>query len=271
MGETGFPARDPFVVADGGHYYLYASAAKPGAGGAAELRRGADLVMWTAPEPAVRFPSGAGGRTVSGPSVHRFGGTWWMFAAVSGGAGGPDGACSVCVFVSQRPEGPFKPATAGPVAAAACGGTLHVEDGKPHLVYSVSRDGRCAIEYAPLARGFASLAGRPSKLVDPPDGFAADGPSLHRSAKSGRLYLLWTRTGPGGERCIMARSSPSGKIAGPWTGDELLVAGACGRGMAFRGLDGRLRIVFERPGAEGNPMDIRYLDDDGARLSVEGR
>ena len=82
MSESGFRIRDPFVLVDGGHYYLYES--KPWSGGrGVDVRRSADLVTWTAKEPAMVLPDSVRPTAVWAPEVHRYGGKFWMFATIT--------------------------------------------------------------------------------------------------------------------------------------------------------------------------------------------
>ena len=102
-------------------------------------------------------------------------------------------------------------------------------------------------------------------------GKITDGPFFHRSEKSGRLYLVWSNSVAGHGYCVLVRSSESGKIAGPWTKDEILFGKDGGHGMVFKGVDGKLRITFHQPNSSPDErMRLFELDDDGERLSVKG-
>jgi GH43 family beta-xylosidase len=291
MSESGFRIRDPFVLVDGGHYYLYES--KPWSGGrGVEVRRSADLVTWTAKEPAMVLPDSVRPTAIWAPEVHRFGGKFWMFATITEEKGVRPMAAmgegveeknlvprGTWIFSSDRPTGPFMPVKLGPVPPAelqTLDGTLYVEDGRPYMVYCHEwcQMGNGTIEYAPLASDFASFLEPPKKLLDARSamdgaGKVTDGPFFHRSEKSGRLYLVWSNSVAGHGYCVLVRSSESGKIAGPWTKDEILFGKDGGHGMVFKGVDGKLRITFHQPNKSPDErMRIFELDDDGERLSV---
>lgn len=291
MSEAGFRIRDPFVLPDGGRYFLYESNPWSGRQGVA-VRRGADLMTWTGKEQAMTLPEGVRATAVWAPEVHRHGGRYWMFATITEEKGtrpmAPMGEGvkeqnlvprGTWIFSADRPTGPFKPVKLGPVPPAelqTLDGTLYVEDGKPYMVYCHEwcQMGNGTIEYAPLAPGFASFLEPPKTLLDARSAMkgashVTDGPFFHRSEKTGRLYLVWSNFVDGHGYCVLVRSSPSGKIAGPWTKDEILFGKDGGHGMVFKGFDGRLRLVFHQPNsAPGERMRIFPLHDDGERLSI---
>lgn len=286
-----FRIRDPYVLVDGGRYYLYES--KPWSGGdGVYVRRGMDLATWTAKEPAMILPPDVRATAVWAPEVHRFGGKYWMFVTITENKGvremAPPGKGAkkqnvvprgTWVFSSGSPTGPFKPVKKGPVPPQeqqTLDGTLYVEDGKPYMVYCHEwcQTGNGTIDYAPLAPDFASFLEKPKTLLDAKSsmegaGAVTDGPFFHRSEKSGRLYLIWSNFVAGRGYCIFVRSSASGKIAGPWTKDEILFGRDGGHGMVFKGIDGVLRLTFHQPNASPRErMKVFRLSDDGERLSL---
>ena len=193
--ESDFRIRDPFVLVDGGKYWLYES--KPWSGGnGVAFRTSADLVSWTAKKPAMVY-------------CHEW--------------------CQM---------------------------------------------GNGTIEYAPLSPDFASFEASPVSLLDARSamegaGSITDGPFFHRSAKSGRLYMIWSNTVKGRGYCVFVRSSESGKIAGPWTKDELLFGANGGHAMIFTDLKGRLRMTLHRPNKSPDErMKLFWLEDDGEKLRI---
>ena len=84
--------------------------------------------------------------------------------------------------------------------------------------------------------------------------------------------MSWSNVLPKGY-CVLVRSSPSGRIAGPWTKDEVLSADNGGHGMIFKDLDGVLRLAMHGPntpeGAER--MRVFELIDDGEKLKLVAR
>jgi hypothetical protein len=287
MSESDFRVRDPFVLVDGGHYYLYESRARHGRNGVA-VRRSADLVTWTAPEQVMTLPADIRANAVWAPEVHRAGGKYWLFATVTEERGvrrmdGPPQTVprGTWIFRANSPMGPFTAVKNEPVPPPAhqtLDGTLYVEDGKPYMVYCHEwcQLGNGTIEYAPLAPDFASFLAPPKKLLDARSamkgaGPVTDGPFFLRSRTSARLYLIWSNFIKGCGYTVLVRSSASGKIGGPWTTDEILFAKDGGHGMIFRGLDGRLRLSFHQPNSSPNErLRLYFLDEDGTRLTITG-
>ncbi len=292
--ERDFRIRDPFVLVEGGKYWLYES--KPWSGGnGVAFRTSADLVSWTPKKPAMVLPGDVEPTAVWAPEVHKFGDRFYMFVTITEKQGtrpmAPMGEGvnaknlaprGTWVFVADKPEGPFVPVKKGPVPPTefqTLDGTLYVEDGKPYMVYCHEwcQMGNGTIEYAPLSPDFASFEASPVRLLDARsamEGAASvtDGPFFHRSAKSGRLYMIWSNMVKGHGYCVFVRSSESGKIAGPWTKDELLFDSNGGHAMIFTDLKGRLRMTLHRPNKSPDErMKLFGLEDDGEHLRIVER
>lgn len=288
--EKDFRIRDPFVLVDGGKYYLYES--KPWFGGkGVDVRVSTNLVEWTVKKPAMILPEDVKVQAVWAPEVHKYKGRYYLFATITEDKGAreikpmndevnkdnlvPRGTW---VFVADSPEGPFKPVKKGPVPPAelqTLDGTLHVEDGKAYMVYCHEwcQNWNGTIEYAPLSEDFSAFTAPARKLLDAKSAMKGawvitDGPFLFRSGKSQRLYMIWSNVIKGSGYCVLVRSSPSGKIAGPWTKDEILYGKDGGHGMVFRDLAGRLCLTIHQPNSSPHErMKIFELKDDGERLS----
>ncbi len=291
MSEIDFRIRDPFVLVDGGRYYLYE--AEPWSGGEGiYVRRSADLITWTAKELVMKLPEGVCATAFWAPEVHKYNGKYYLFVTLTEKKGTrPIQALApnvdeknlyprgTWIFVADEPTGPFLPVKKGPLPPAehmTLDGTLYVEDGKPYMVYCHEwcQKGEGTIEYAPLSKDFSSFTAPPKTLLNaraaiPGAGFVTDGPFFYRSAKSGRLYLIWSNFITERGYCVFVRSSPSGKIAGPWTKDEVLFSGDGGHGMIFTGTDGKLRLTLHQPNNRPNErMKFFNLRDDGERLTI---
>ncbi len=284
-----FRIRDPFILVDGGRYWLYES--KPWFGGAGVcVRQSADLANWTEKKPAMTLPAGHAVTAVWAPEVHRYNGRYYMFVTLTEKKGTrpveamgegvkekdlvPRGTW---IFAADRPDGPFTPTRPGPVTPEdhqALDGTLFVQDGQPFMVYCHEwcQMGNGTIEYAPLADDFASLKAPPKKLLDarsamPGAHAVTDGPFFYKSPKSGRLHMIWSNGVDGHGYCVLTRSSPSGRLDGEWTKDKILFGKDGGHGMIFRDLEGRLRITFHQPNKSPlERMKIFEVEDDGERL-----
>ncbi len=286
-----FRIRDPFVLVDGGKYFLYES--KPWFGGkGVSYRVSTDLENWSERHTAMVLPSDVPATAVWAPEMHKYNGRYYLFTTITEAKGSrpmksmipgvnksnldPRGTW---VFAADKPEGPFVPVKKGPVPPAdfqTLDGTLYVEDGKPYMVYCHEwcQMGNGTIEYAQLSPDFASFVTKPIKLLDarsalPGAGAVTDGPFFYRSKKSSRLFMIWSNFIKGQGYSVLVRSSESGKIAGPWTKDELLVGGNGGHGMIFEDLTGALRMTIHRPNSSPNErMKLFTLTEDGVKLKV---
>lgn len=289
--EKDFRIRDPFVLVDDGRYYLYES--KPWSGGnGVGVRVSGNLVDWTAVKPVMKMPSDVKVRAVWAPEVHKYNGRYWLFVTITEKKGvreikamnpeaDPKGLAprGTWVFSADSPMGPFEPVKKSPVPPAhlqTLDGTLYVEDGRPYMVYCHEwcQNWNGTIEYAPLADDFASFTGPSVKMLDAQSSMEGawvitDGPFFHRSEKSGRLYMIWSNVVKGKGYCVLVRSSASGRIAGPWSRDEILYGRDGGHGMIFRDLDGKLRLTIHQPNSSPDErMKLFTLEDDGERLSL---
>jgi hypothetical protein len=82
--------------------------------------------------------------------------------------------------------------------------------------------------------------------------------------------MIWSNVIKGNGYCVLVRSSESGRIAGPWTKDEILYGKDGGHGMVFRDLNGRLCLTIHQPNSSPNErMKIFTLKDNGERLVLE--
>ena len=288
-----FEIRDPFVLVDGGRYWLYES--KPWYGGTGvDVRVSDDLENWSPKKRVMDVPEGVPRTAVWAPEVHRYRDAYYLFVTITEERGSRPIAAMAAdvkperlqprgtwVFRAASPKGPFLPVRNGPHTPSDCmalDGTLLVEDGVPHMVYCHEwcQKGNGTIEYAPLTDDLSAFAGEPKTLLDaksacPGAGFVTDGPFFHRSEKSGRLYLIWSNGVAGNGYCVLVRSSASGKLAGPWTKDRILYGKDGGHGMIFKALDGRLLLTIHQPNKTPDErMRLFELEDDGQDLRLRG-
>lgn len=287
-----FRIRDPFVLVDNGTYYLYES--KPWFGGEDVcVRTSTDLENWSEKSVVMKIPEGVPCTAVWAPEVHRFNGRYYLFVTLTEKKGsrpvaamGPKAAEKNLTprgtwgFVADSPKGPFTALKRGPVPPAdlmTLDGTLHVEDGKPYMVYCHEwcQMGNGTMEYAPLKDDLSGFAAAPTRLFDaesamPGAGQVTDGCFLHRSEKSGALYMIWSNMVKGHGYCVLVRRSDSGRLAGPWSKDEILYGENGGHGMIFRDLQGKLRLTLHQPNkGELERMALFELEDDGRTLRVK--
>ena len=183
--------------------------------------------------------------------------------------------------------GPFVPVRKGPVPPQdwmTLDGTLHVEDGQPYMVFCHEwcqmKDGRMC--YAPLAPDLASFTAAQTTMFRASEAIAGagnvtDGPFLYRSPKSGVLFMIWSNTVKRSNRkvpdyCVFVRRSSCGKLAGPWSKDELLFSENGGHGMIFKSFDGRLMLTLHQPNVTPHErMALFEIEDTGETLRIVGR
>ena len=290
-----FRIRDPFVLAEDGVYYLYES--KPWDGGRGVfVRRSTDLERWTDKVQVMRVADDLPVRKVWAPEVHKHKGSYYLFVTLTLEKGAYPIAPLVpgrekfieprgtWVYRSKSPMGPFEPVKRGPVPPQdwmTLDGTLYVEDGQPYMVFChewcQTKDGRMC--YAPLAPDFTSFTDAPTTLFKATGamegaGIVTDGPYLYRSPKKGALYMIWSNTVKRSDKkdpdyVVFVRTSLSGKIAGPWSKDELLFGQNGGHGMIFKTFDGRLMLTLHQPNNTPNErMALFEVEDTGETLRI---
>ena len=287
-----FRIRDPFVLVDNGTYYLYES--KPWYGGQDVcVRTSTDLENWSGKSVVMQVPGDVPCTAVWAPEVHKFKGRYYLLVTLTEAKGArpvapmdaraternltPRGTWG---FVANSPMGPFKALKKGPIPPAdlmTLDGTLHVEDGKPYMVYCHEwcQMGNGTMEYAQLKDDLSGFVSAPTRLFDaesamPGAGRVTDGCFLHRSEKSGALFMIWSNMVKDHGYCVLVRRSDSGRLAGPWSKDEILYGQNGGHGMVFRDLEGRLRLTLHQPNkGELERMSLFELVDDGRTLRVK--
>jgi hypothetical protein len=169
------------------------------------------------------------------------------------------------VFVSDSPSGPFKEISNKPIPPfdyMSLDGTLYVEDGKPYMIYAHEWiqliDGNMeAIQMSPdltvsvgepfflFKASDAPWLGDRRSTVNKPIVYVTDGPELYRT-RTGKLLMLWSSYNNGSYVEALAYSL-TGRLAGPWKQDRILVGDDSGHGMLFRTFDDRLMLVLHHP------------------------
>ncbi len=262
--------RDPFVLVQRSEqqYYLFGSTDKDiwkGQATGFDCYRSADLENWEGPIEAFRpAPDFWSTTNYWAPEVHEHQGRFYMFATF--GHADPQVRRGTAVLVSESPEGPYAPHSAGPVTPRdweCLDGTLYVDAaGIPWMVFchewvQISDGTVCAVR---LSEDLSTSVGEPVELfsassapwVDPVHsqkhgtGYVTDGPFMHRT-KTGDLLMLWASFRNGRYAQGVARSV-TGEITGPWEQhSEPLFEADGGHGMIFRALDGELYLTLHTP------------------------
>lgn len=239
---TDIQIRDPFVlpVPAHGRYYLFGSTDAciwrgPATGFDAYWSE--DLEDWSGPLPAFRPEPDFWSHTQYwAPEVHAYAGAYYMFAtfAAEGQRRGTQ------VLRADTPAGPYRPWSPEPLTPRdweCLDGTLHLERGRPFLVFchewkdtgdgeiwatELDADLRAtasepvllfSASAAPWARPLSAEAAK----SDWPS-YVTDGPFLHTTA-DGRLLMVWSSMGEEGYALGVA-SSASGSVFGPWHQSE---------------------------------------------------
>lgn len=270
--------RDPFILPDGGIYYLYGTRGATcwGRADGFDVYTSADLTQWEGPFPAFTKPVGFwADRNFWAPEVHLYNGRYYMLASFKSG----DHCRGTQILAADTPMGPFLPHSDGPVTPRdweCLDGTLYIENGQPYMVFCHEwlqvRDGEmCAI---PLRQDLRTAAGdpvvlfrasQPSWAVRDAESYVTDGPFLYR-AQTGALLMLWSSSRDG-VYCQAVSRSCSGMLLGRWTHDpELLVSQDGGHGMVFRTFDGRLLFTCHQPnqGPLERPRLMEATEEAGA-------
>lgn len=254
--------RDPYILPDGGRYYLY------GTRGSELSRRctgldvyeSTDLQNWSTPAEAFHRPDGFwSDRDYWAPEVHKYRGRYYLFVSFKS----ETRRRGTQILAADSPSGPFRVYSDGPVTPAAwecLDGTLYVDEHRvPYLVFchewvQTGNGEMCAMRLSDDLSGAAEPPVVLFRASDPPWAVknsrkpVTDGPFLYRT-ESGRLLMLWSGFGKTGYVEAVSHSGNSG-LLGPWIHSEkLLMENDGGHGMVFRGYDHVLYFVFHTPNA----------------------
>lgn len=265
--------RDPFVVLEGGKYYLFGSTDKdiwkgPGTGfdGYVSSVEGS-LTGFEGPFPVFRPPEDFWSATnFWAPEVHPYQGGWYMFATFKP----KNGRRGTAILKSEGgilgPYSPWScsaPGVSGPVSPGdweCLDGTFFIENGIPYLVFchewqQVGDGEICAL---PLTRDLRQAAGAAVLLfhaseapwsyeLRAPGSYVTDGPFMYPTQKGG-LLMLWSSFDKEGNYCMGVARSEDGTLSGPWVQEqEPLYHGDGGHGMLFRSVEGTLYLAFHTP------------------------
>lgn len=266
-------ARYPYVAVDRetGTYRLYQTdSVSPSP--IVVVRKSKDLKEWSAASAVLTPRPEWGTWTAFAPKVYEHGGQYMLFVTMSAGVSSRQ---CIWAFSSASPDGPFASvaeASVTPPDLSCSGGMLWVENGEPYLVYcqDPGRIGAARIMAAKLNGEFSGFASEPFELHVPPaavDGKGLDvsveGPCLHRSIHSNRLFMIWSETSVGADSSIVVCESQTGRLVGPWARRRTLL-GRGGRAMLFHSLGGVLCLAAHRAGKspDEGPDFVRIDDND---------
>lgn len=269
--------RDPCVVVEDGVYYAYGtgwhcfendsgSLAGPfrDLGVCVEIPADADTNFWA-------------------PEVHRYLGKYYMFTTYKSKSTGHRG-CSI--FVSDKPEGPFREITDGhatPPDWDSIDGTFYVdEDGQPWMIFvhewTSTDDGCGRMAAAKLSDDLTRFVSEPVELFRADDpAWAAnkvtDGCWMYRCS-TGELLMLWSNWDSAGY-CVGIARSDNGRVDGKWSQDKALLYSKAmtgqydgGHGMLFTDTDGQMYLSIHSPNSATDtrkevPVFIPVKERDG--------
>lgn len=197
--------RDPFVLYEGGKYYMYGTRAKNFGlcVGGVDVYLSEDMENWSDPIECFNSEEFGLNRDANwSPEVHNYKGKYYMFITLTQG-NGLRGTYSLC---ADSPFGPFKPNSNGAVTPhewECLDGTLYIEDGVPYLVFCHEHtqiiDG--TVCYARLSESLDSLVGEVVTMFSASSvdrvcaieggHYVTDGPFMYRS-KTDELFMIWS-------------------------------------------------------------------------------
>lgn len=135
--RTGVSGADPFILNDGGTYYMYATT--PGAIAGFKCHASNDLVHWKDVGYCLTAEDSFGYKNFWAPEVVKHGGRYYMhYSAREGGSE----LLRIGVAVSDSPAGPFRDAIPGPLLSLPGRSTIDAhcfrdDDGKNYLFFSM--------------------------------------------------------------------------------------------------------------------------------------
>lgn len=275
--------RDPFILLDGGKYYLYGTrfngekGTYPQESDGTDVYISEDLESFSQPIPVFRRDDSFWGtHHFWAPEVHKYNGRYYMFVTVASKTRNR----GVQILVCDTPDGNFVPCAKDAVTPKeweCLDGTLYVENGKPYMVFchewSQIGDGEmCLIELSedlskavsePVTLFKASEPSWATGFTESMDKYVTDGPFFHRSS-DGKLLMIWSSIANG--KYVEAVSYSENGIKGPWKHhNELLYREDGGHGMLFRDKSGKLMFTMHFPNTNDfeRPVIVKVKEQNG--------
>lgn len=290
---TDIHIRDPFIMPEKGHYYLYGTTddnAWEGKARGFSTYESLDLKEWRGPFEVFTPPDGFwADENFWAPEVYTYKGSYYMFASFKT-KGKPR---TTQILTASGPLGPFMPHSDNnltPLGWECLDGTLYLdEEGTPYMVFchewlQVGDGEICAVRLSldlKISTGKSTVLFHASEAPwsSPNTGrvpsfgknnYVTDGPFLYK-ANDGELLMLWSSYTKDGYAIGVSRSE-TGKIYGPWKHDQTPVYKKDGgHGMMFKTFDGRLMLTLHSPNEtpDERPLLIELLDCDGQLKVVD--
>ncbi|MBQ3079895.1 MAG: family 43 glycosylhydrolase [Clostridia bacterium] len=274
--------RDPFVLTDGGKYYLYGTRGATcwGTANGFDVYVSDNLENWDGP--FVCFENDGSfwaDRNYWAPEVHVYKGAYYMFASFKN----ETVRRGTAILKAETPMGPFVPHSNGcitPKDWECLDGTFYVDKkGTPYMVFCHEwvQAGDGEVDAVKLTNDLTAPDGEPRLLFHASDaawckvmhhssgvsGCVTDGPFMWR-CEDGSLLCLWASFSEGGYTQAVALSD-NGDIDGNFTQIDPLFMDDGGHGMVFKGLDGKLYLTLHSPNAhlEERPYFYEIFERNG--------
>lgn len=277
--------RDPFVIYEGGKYYMYGTRAKNFGvkTGGFDVYVSTDLENWN--EPYECFNSELHGMNYEvnwAPEVHKYKDGYYMFATFTRESNKLRGTF---ILKADNPLGPFVPHSKGVVTPEeweCLDGTLYIDrDGKPYIVFCHEHtqiiDG--TICYAPLSDDLTERIGEAitlfkasephwaDEIKDENEHKITDGPFMYRT-KTDELLMLWSSFIKGKyAECLVKFND--GELSMNFEHLDPLIDDDGGHGMIFSG-DDKLYLTYHSPNQSGfeKPYFIE-IEDNGNTIFIK--
>ncbi len=256
--------RDPFVLLDGGTYWLYGTRGATCWGPATgfDVYASDDLKNWQGPH--VCFENDGtfwADRNYWAPEVHRWQGAYYMFASFKSDLR----RRGTAILKASSPLGPFVPWSDGPVTPAeweCLDGTFYADaQGRPYIVFCHEwvQAGDGEVWCLPLSADLRRADGTPTLMFRASEaawakemrhssgvtGRVTDGPFMWRD-RAGRLLCLWSSFSAHGYTQGLAVSD-TGEVTGHFSQLDPLFEGDGGHGMLFTDKTGRTLLTLHSP------------------------
>ncbi len=282
MKRTDINIRDPFVLVDGGKYYLYGTRGATCWGEASgfDVYVSDDLEIWS--DPITCFENDGSfwaDRNYWAPEVHVYEGAYYMFASFKS-----ENTCrGTAILKAETPLGPFVPHSDGCVTPSdweCLDGTFYQDKyGNPYMIFChewvqigdgevdvirLSKDLKKAVSEPRLLFHASEAAwGKPVQHRTGIAGYVTDGPFMWRT-QNGNLLCLWASFSEGGYTEAVAISD-NGEIDGNFKQIDPLFMDDGGHGMVFKALDGKLYLTLHSPNAhlEERPHFHEITEENG--------
>lgn len=274
--------RDPFVLNDGGVYYLYGTRAKDFGchTGGFDVYTSTDLVNWSEPKECFNSAEYGLNREVNwAPEVHKYKGEYYMLATFTQ----ENGLRGSYVLKAENPLSMFEPYSDGaltPEEWECLDATLYVsKSGEPYLVFCHEHtqiiDGEiCFIKLNKELNAAISLPTRLFAASSPywadkkPKGehYITDGPFMYRT-KEGKLLLIWS-TFVNHKYCQCVARSSDNELNGVFEHLPLLIDNDGGHGMIFKAED-KLYLSYHTPNTNGlEHPKFTLIKDNGNSIEI---